>query len=376
MKKNTKNKLKPIDFGLVSVTLGLIIFGVVMVFSASYYWALGQDGSPYAYLIKSGIWACGGIGIMFIVAMIDYRRLKNLSTIIMIASIVALALIFTPLGSGAKGATRWLDLGIITIMPGEISKLAAIIFVAAFLSKKGRNVNSLVETILPLLLLCGAYGGLIMLQPNMSTAVTIVGIIIAMMFIAGIKLYYFGGLIGVGAALGVAMISTSEYRLARATSFLNPFKDAQGDGFQVVQSLLALGSGGFWGRGLGNSIQKSLYLPEPQNDFILSIIGEELGFVGITFLLMAYIFLIWRGIKVALAAKDKFGFYIASGVVMMIGIQVALNIAVVTSSMPPTGVTLPFVSYGGNAMILFCTGMGLVLSVSRRTVDIDEDEEL
>ena len=216
-----------------------------------------------------------------------------------------------------------------------------------------------------------------MMQPNMSTAITIVGIILGMVFVAGLKIEYFASAILIGSIGGVALLFTGGggYRLDRVKSFMDPFSDMLGDGFQVAQSLMAMGSGGVLGRGLGDSIQKTLYLPEPQNDFILAIIGEELGFVGTTAIIILYVLLIWRGLIVAIKAPDKMGTFLASGVIMMIGIQLMLNIAVVTASMPPTGVNLPFISYGGNAMLMLCISMGIVFNVSRQSKNIENKNE-
>lgn len=352
-----------VDFGLCALTVALMIFGVIMVSSASYYWSMDKMGSTYGYLIKSSIWAVAGGIVMYVLSYVDYHIYRKWYRWIMVISVVLLMLIFTPLGREAGGAVRWLDLKVITLMPGEISKLAAIIFTAGLLSRK--NVNNIKEALIPLLLLCGIYGVLIMKQPNMSTAATVVMIIFSMMFIAGLKYKYMGGMLVAGLALAIPL-ATKGYRLKRITSFLHPFDDPLGDSFQVVQSLMALGSGGLFGKGLGNSVQKNLYLPEPMNDFILAIIGEELGFIGVLGLIAAFSILIWRGIKVAMNAPDKFGFFMAAGVSMMIGIQFAMNIAIVTSSMPPTGIALPFISYGGNAMMIFCASMGIVLNISRQ----------
>lgn len=373
-----KLRIPSADFGLIAMTLILIIFGVIMVFSASYYWSMDQYGKPYSYLIKDIVWAGAGICAMLFFSLIDYRKYKKHYKLILAVSVVLLLLLMTPLGKEAKGATRWLNLGI-TIMPGELAKLAAILFTAAFLSRERVNVNSLQKSVLPLLGVCAVLGGLIMWQPNMSTAVTVVGIIIAIMFVAGIKMSYFIGIGALGIAAGVVLIvAGGGYRLDRVTSFLHPFDDPLGDAFQVVQSLLAMGSGGLFGQGLGDSVQKTLYLPEPQNDFILAIIGEELGFIGVLAMIAAFVFLIWRGLRISMKAPDRFGFLLGTGVMMMIGIQLVLNIAIVTSSMPPTGVALPFISYGGNAMILFCSAMGMVLNISRhvRKAELDGKKEV
>lgn len=361
------------DFGILVAVLGLTIFGVAMVFSASYYSALNDPdvASPYYYLIRQGFWACAGIVALIFGSTLNYHVLGNmkLAKVIVAVSIILLALLFTPLGVTINGATRWLDFGI-TIMPGEIAKLAAIIGTSAFLAENPKKILSFKEGILPLIAVAGIYFGLIAKQPNLSTALIVVAVICVIAIFAGLNLKYIGyviliGIVGV-AAMVIAM--PNNYHVHRLTSFLHPFEDSLGDGFQVVQSLLALGSGGLFGTGIGKSVQKTLYLPEPQNDFILAIIGEELGFVGIIVLMATYAFLMYRGFRVALNAKDHLGMLLAGGITSMLGIQVIMNIAVVTSSMPCTGVTLPFISYGGNAMILFMLSMGILLNISRQQI--------
>lgn len=366
-----KLKMRPGDFTLVVMVLLLAIFGVIMVFSASYYWSIDKHGTPYYFLIRAGFWVVSGFFIMLFFAMLDYHKLGGKFAIAMlIVATIALALVPTPLGFNINGASRWIRLGPITIMPGELAKFAVIIFVSWYFSERPERIKSFVRGVLPMIFLCGFFGGLIMLQPNLSTAVTVVGIIVAIMFIAGLNFLYLGGLGGLSVfALIVLIISDTEgYRWKRYASFLDPFKDPKGDGWQVVNSLLALGSGGIFGLGLGKSVQKNLYLPEPQNDFILAIIGEELGYVAIWLLLLIYIVIIWRGIKIAMLAKDRFGMLLASGVTAMIGMQVIFNVAVVTATMPPTGVTLPFISYGGNAMWMFMASTGILLNISRQQV--------
>lgn len=363
------------DFKIIMMTLLLIVFGVIMVFSASYYWSMDQYDKPYNFLIKSGIWACGGMAVMYVFSVIDYRFYQKHYKVILGISIVLLMLLFTPLGKEVNGATRWLNLGF-TIMPGEIAKLCGIIFTAGHLSRRKCNVDSFKDTLIPILAVCAVYFTLIIKQPNMSTAATIIVIIMAMLFVAGVNIIYFAAAGIGGVALGVIFIlAGGGYRLKRVTSFLDPFADPLGDAFQVVQSLMAMGSGGIFGRGLGNSVQKNLYLPEPHTDFILAIIGEELGFVGILILILAFVVLIYNGLKVAMKAPDRFGFLLCAGIMMMIGVQVIFNIAIVTSSMPPTGVALPFVSYGGNATLMFCAGIGIVLNVSKRVNRLEREKE-
>jgi len=364
-----KRKIKSVDFFLIILTLGLVIFGIVMVFSASYYTAINKEGDPYYYLKRDLIWAAGGLLLMWLTTVIDYRFYAKTAPYIMAVSLVLLALLFTSLGETRNNATRWLGVGDYTIMPGEIVKIAIIIFTAWYLSKDPSRIRSFTRGVLPLVSLCLVCTLMIIKQPNLSTAITVSGIIFGMMFIAGLNIIYFIGVIGAGATVvsGLVLADQSGYWFKRITSFMNPFADHLDSGFQVVQSLLALGSGGLFGLGLGKGIQKNLYLPEPQNDFILAIIGEELGYIGCIILFAAYVLLIWRGIRIALNAPDMFGSLLASGITIMLAIQVMLNIAVVTSSLPPTGITLPFVSYGGNALMLFMGSMGILLSISRRS---------
>ncbi len=364
-------RLKSGDFLLTFLVIGLTIFGIIMVFSASYYYAISEYGDAYYYLKRDVIWALGGVILMLAASFFNYHAYQKLAPGAFLLSVVLRLLIFTPLGHSANGATRWLAVGPITFMPGEFAKIAAIIFVSWYFTKFPKYSRSLLKGVLPMLVLCGIYGGLIIKQPNLSTAITVCIIIMGILFVAGMRIWHMGAIIGVGfGAIGALILSGSSdgegnYWLTRFTSFLDPFQDPLGSGWQVIQSLLALGSGGLFGLGLGKSVQKTLYLPKPQNNFILAIIGEELGFIGCLLLIIAYIILIWRGVHIALNAPDQFGTLLASGITIMLAVQVILNIAVVTSSMPPTGITLPFVSYGGNALLLFMGSMGILLNISR-----------
>lgn len=360
-------RLKSGDFLLMMFTMILVIFGIIMVFSASYYYSISQDGSPYGYLKRHGMWAIIGFCAMMFAASFDYRNYKKYAFAGIIASVVLLLLIFTPLGVTVNGATRWIGAGPITLMPGELAKLAAIVFVAWYLSEDTSRITSLKYGILPMLGLMAVLAGLIIKQPNLSTAITVCGIIVAMMLVAGMKWRYFFGAAGAGAAgiLSILVFMKDSYWYTRLTAFTDPFADPLDSGYQAVQSLLALGSGGLFGVGLGKSVQKNLYLPEPQNDFILAIIGEELGFIGILGLMILYCLFLWRGIHIAINAPDQFGMLLASGIVLMVAIQVILNIAVVTSSMPATGINLPFISYGGNALLIFMFSAGVLMNISR-----------
>lgn len=362
--------LKPGDFALTALVMMLVIFGVIMVFSASYYYAISKEGTPYYYLIRDIIWAVVGTAAMMFMAVFDYHKTQKMAIPVLGVVIVLLLLVFTPLGVTINNATRWIGVGGATIMPGELAKPACILFVAAWLSHPRHSIRSFVRGVLPPLLVAGVAGVLIAMQPSTTTAATLIIIVFGMMFIAGMSWTYVGGAFGLAIAAFAALIVTDDsgYRMKRILSFTDPFADPQGTGYQVVQSLLALGSGGLTGVGLGKSMQKTLYLPEPQNDFILAIIGEELGFIGLLILLIVYLLLIWRCIHIALNAPDMFGTLLASGITIMLGVQVVLNVMIVTSLMPPTGISLPFVSWGGNSLLVFMGSMGVMLNISRHSI--------
>ena len=365
------------DFLLVLFMTMLAIFGLIMIFSSSYYYAISENGTPYYYLIQHSVWLVLGTIVFVVGSMVDYHAYKKIAPWAAILGIVLLALLFTPLGTSINNATRWIKLGPITIMPGEIAKLCAIMFTAWFLSEKPWRIHSLVHGIAPVIALALIYAAMIFKQPNLSTAITVIGIVGCMLVVAGIHKGYILGAFGF-AGIGVVALTTvlrHTYWYTRFASFLDPFDDPLGDSYQVVQSLLAIGSGGLTGVGLGKSVQKNLYLPEPQNDFILAIIGEELGFIGIILLMLLYCAFIWRGVRIALHTRDRFGLLLASGIILMVTIQVILNVAVVTSSMPATGVNLPFVGYGGNALLLFMFSTGILVNISRQNKKGEEKLE-
>ncbi|MDR1574197.1 MAG: FtsW/RodA/SpoVE family cell cycle protein, partial [Clostridiales Family XIII bacterium] len=265
-------------------------------------------------------------------------------------------------------AARWLGVGDLTVMPGEIAKVAAILFVAWYLSLDEDRIRSFFKGPVVLLGIGAAYFYLIKKQPNLSTALIVLGLICAMIFVAGVKWKHLGVLISagaVGAYFFLRHMALEDYQMDRIAAFMDPFADVQGSGWQTVQSLLAFGAGGVFGSGLGKSIQKTLYLPEGHNDFILAVIGEELGLVGCLLLLAVYLLLIFCGARIAINAPDRFSMLIAAGVTLLFAMQVIVNVAVVTGVAPNTGVALPFVSYGGNALLLYMFLAGLVLNISR-----------
>ena len=363
------------EYGILFLTLGISLFGVIMEFSAGYYISLSKYGDPYYYLKNAIMWFLISWVFFIICALVNYNWHKFLAIPALLGGFALLVLLFTPLGATYNNATRWIELGPITLMPGEIIKTCMILFFAWFYARK-EEFSKKLSWILFSFAIAGAAFFLIYKQPNLSTAIIVVALVIGMMFLAGLPIVYVGGLLGAFAAGVIFLLSDKGgYMMERVTSFMDPFRDALGAGYQVVQGLLALGSGGVFGVGLGNSIQKAFYLPEAQSDFILAIIGEELGFVGILCLLIAYLALLYFIFSTALKAKDRFGMLLAGGVGLHLGLQVILNVAVVTASAPPTGVVLPLISSGGNALVLYMAELGIVYNISRRTRYVETEND-
>ena len=364
-------RIGPMDFPLMITTLLLVLIGVVAVFSASFYSSISESGSPYGFAIKQVVFAIIGLICMILSTKMNYHVWRTFSIPILGISFFLLFIVIAGAGSTVNGATRWIRIFGFTLMPGEISKFSMIIATAAYVSAKPSRVNT-VKGLLPIIICLGLACYLIMKQPSLSVAATLAVIVMFMLIVAGLnKSFLIGGGALFAAALIFAIIGDRDgYRFARVTGFLHPFKDASGDSFQVVQSLMALGSGGIFGVGIGKSIQKTMYLPEPHNDFIMAIIGEEVGFVGLLVVIILYVILIWRGVIIAINAPDLFGTLLATGIVSMVSTQVVFNIGVVTSSLPATGVAMPYISYGGNALIIFMTCSGILLNISKkRTIE-------
>ena len=355
------------DIVVIVMVLLFSFFGIAMVFSAGYYQTINiSNPNPFYYLIRQGLFVATGLLWMVFFANFDYHRYEKLCYPAALLSIGLLVLVLL-IGQNVNGAVRWINLGFFRFTPSEFSKMFMIIFTSAFLVKNPRNIRTL-KGLSVLVLVMALHFGLIILQPNLSTAIVIVMIMMAIMIVAGLHLAFliFPAAAAVGGYFYIITFKTPYHWYQRLTSFMDPFADRQGDGYQVTQGLIALGNGGLKGLGFGHSIAKNMYLPEPQNDFILAILGEELGFIGFLVLMAAYIILITRLMMIALKARDRLGFYLATGVAVMLGLQVVINVAVVTSSMPATGITLPFISYGGTSIWSFMMVMGIALNVSKR----------
>lgn len=362
IKKGMKTEFDPVVF---YTTMTLVFIGIVMVFSASYIQAAFKHHDAFYFLKRNVIYAILGFIGMMITSRIEYTFWKKNATKIGIIAIVLLVLVLTPLGIEANGAKRWLGVGGATIQPAEIAKFACILITAKLIEKRYENIKSLMKGVLPLLLVPGIFFALIILQPNMSTAGTIILVIFVMLFVAGMSMRFVATMIGIGAGLFSVLVLSAPYRLKRVLSFLDPFQDPLGSGYQVIQSLYAIGSGGLFGLGLGKSKQKYFYIPEPQNDFIFAIIGEELGLIGCIVVMMLFVILVYRCIRIALKCSDVFSCMVVTGIGAQIGIQAALNIAVATSSMPATGVALPFISMGGTSLTILMGAVGIVLNISK-----------
>jgi cell division protein FtsW len=364
-------RIKSMDYSILITTLILVAFGVIMVFSASYYLAESSsmyDNDGLYFFKKQMVGAVIGLVGMIGFSFFNYKHLAKLKYPLMIVAIVLLAVVLIPgVGKDVNGSSRWIIIGGQSIQPSEIAKFALIVFISATISVNKERMRTFRFGMLPSLFITGIVCILIYLQPNFSAIVCIFLTVLIMLFVGGVKGWHMGVLLGTGLAGGLAVMQLSDYRVNRVVSFLDPWQYSDSLGYQVIQSLYAIGAGGFFGRGLGNARQKLLYLPYGQSDFIFSIIVEELGFLGAIVLVGLFAFLIYRGIKVATRAPDLFGSSLATGIIAIIAIQVCVNIAVVTSSIPPTGVSLPFISYGSSSLVIFMCMIGILLNISKQS---------
>lgn len=355
------------DISILLVTVFLAAFGVVAVYSASGYVAKTQYGDEWYFVKKQLIGFVLGIAAMLLCGRFDYRKLKGKKVrwIALIVPIVLLALVFVPgIGKSNYGATRWIGIGGVTIQPSELAKYGFVIFASAYMSENMGKMRTF-KGVLPVLLSGGVICLLIIIEPNMSVTMCVGLLMLVMLFLGGMKIKHFM-IIFIPALLVVpALIIAEPYRLSRLSAFLDPWESPKGEGYQLIQSLYALGNGGWFGTGLFHSRQKYRFLPFAESDFILSIIGEELGFVGIAALFAISAFLIFRGIKAARQADDFFSFLMASGITLVYGIQTVINALVVSGSIPPTGLPLPLVSSGNTSLIITMASMGILYSISR-----------
>lgn len=344
----------------------LSAFGLLMIYSSSHIWSEYKFNDPYYYVRHQLIFFFIGLILIYFIRKIDYKLYYKYSNIILLGSVILLVLVLIPgLGQVRNGSRSWFGIGSLGIQPSELAKISLIIFTAKYLSKSEKTIKFFKNGTLPILLIIFLFFGLIMLEPDFGTGMVIVMSLMFMLFISNIKLSFFGimGTLGLGGI--VALIIIAPYRLARILSFLNPWSDPLGSGFQIIQSLYAIGPSGLFGKGLGNSVQKHFYLPEPQTDFIFAIISEEFGFLGIMILSILFLTLFYNTIKISLNQKDLFAKYLSFGLIIEIIFQTILNISVVIGLVPVTGVTLPFISYGGSSLLISMISIGIILNISR-----------
>ena len=339
-----------------------------MVYSASAVWASYKFDDSFFFAKSQLLFAGLGVCAMFVIMNIDYWTWRKWSKSLIIICFVLLVLVLVPgVGMTRNGSTSWIGVGAFSIQPSEFMKLAMIAFLSKYLADNQKKITSFKKGLMPSLGLVFLAFGIIMLQPDLGTGTVMVGTCIVMIFVAGARISHFAYLGLVGVAGFVALVASAPYRIKRITSFLDPWEDPLGSGFQVIQSLYAIGPGGLLGMGLGQSRQKFFYLPEPQTDFIFAILAEELGFIGGSIVLILFALLLWRGVRIALGAPDLYGSFLAIGVISMVAIQVMINIGVVTNLIPVTGITLPFLSYGGSSLTLMLAAVGVLLNVSRHS---------
>ncbi|MDD2489667.1 MAG: putative lipid II flippase FtsW [Bacilli bacterium] len=360
MKQNSGDLILLLSIIIIS------LFGLLMIYSSSAIWAEYKFDDPFKYFKAQGLFLITGYILMYIVSKIYYKNYLDKANIILLICFVLLILVLIPgIGTIRNGSRSWFGVGGFGIQPSEFAKLGLIIFTAKYLTKNEKLIKNIKKGVFPILGITLLFFGLIMLQPDFGTGVILVMSIIGLLYIAGIKFSFFTKLAIVGLVGMVGLIIAAPYRLQRIITFINPWADPLGSGFQTIQSLFAIGPGGLLGLGLGNSIQKHFYLPEPQTDFIFSIIAEELGFLGALTIGCLFILIIIRGYSIAMNTTDVFAKYLAFGITFQVTFQAALNLMVVVGLVPVTGITLPFISYGGSSLLITLIAMGILLNISK-----------
>jgi len=352
---------------LLAVIL-ISLFGLLMIYSSSNIWAEYKYNDPYKYLKSQAIFLIIGYILMIIISKFPYQNYKKLANIIFLTCTIMLILVLIPgIGTVRNGSRSWFGIGSLGLQPSEFTKLGLIIFTSKYLANNTKELKDIKKGVLPILGVLLLIFGLIMLEPDFGTGVVIVMTIIVLLFISGVKMNFFIkigilGLIGV-----IVLILIAPYRLERIISFINPWTDPLGSGFQIIQSLYAIGPGGLLGLGFGNSIQKHFYLPEPQTDFIFAIISEEFGFLGVLIISTLFITIIYSGLKISMRCQDNFGKFLAFGITFGLAFQTILNLMVVVGLLPVTGVTLPFLSYGGSSLLISLINIGILLNIDKNS---------
>jgi len=357
-------KKGPIDYLLALTVFGLIVFGLIMIYSSSVIISYERVGHGYYYLVQQAISLAIGLVFWTFFQATDYRNLKKLSFWFLVLSVILLVLVFFPF-LGGQGVHRWITIGSFNFQPSELVKLFMIIYLAGWLSDRRQDIKDFKKGFLPFLFLIILIGGLIVMEPDLGTASVLISIGITMFYLAGARPVHLASIIIGGSGLLYLLIISAPYRLSRILTFLNPGGNPMGSGYQLRNALIAIGSGGLFGLGFGSSSQKYLYLPEAHTDSIFAIISEELGFLRTILLIIAFIFIAWRGYQIARSAPDRFGQLLAGGITTWIVFQAFVNIGAILGLIPLTGLTLPFVSFGGTSLVVSMAGVGILLNISR-----------
>jgi cell division protein FtsW len=354
------------DGSVLAVALVLALVGLVMVFSASAVVAGSRFHDSIYFLKRQLAWLVFGVMLMYAVSRLDYAVWRKLALPLLGLTALLLIIVLVPaFGSVSKGARRWIRLGVVSIQPAEIAKLVIVFYLAGYLAKKGARIVELTTGFLPPLIVMGLIAALILLQPDFGTVVVMGCVTFGLLFLSGARLAHLGGLLLLTLPAAAVLIFASAYRRQRMLTFLTPWKDPTASGFQVTQSFLAFGSGGVFGVGLGEGRQKLFFLPEAHTDFVLALVGEELGLIGTFAIMLLFLILVLKGFQVAGRAREPFGRHLALGITLLIGTQVLVNAGVVTGLLPTKGLTLPLVSYGGSSLLMSLVGVGILLSISR-----------
>ena len=363
-----ENRTGRFDYLLLFAVLGLLAIGTLVVFSASAAIAYRTLGTPYYYLERQIMWAVLGLLVMIVASRFDYWRYQKWALPLFVVSVVLLGAVLIPhVGISINGARRWLGVGSLQVQPSELAKIGMIFLFARLFSLHQDGIQDFWRGVIPHLALAVVVFGLVLAEPDLGTTMAIAGTFFVMLFVAGAKKRHLGALAGSGMPVLGAAIVLEPYRLQRIVAFTDPWKHPLGEGFHTIQALLALGSGGVLGLGLGYSRQALGFLPESFTDFIFAVLGEELGLIGTLTVVVLFMLVAWRGYRIAMRAPDLFSSLLATGFTTMIAIQAAINMGVVTATLPVTGITLPFISYGGSSLVLSLAGVGVLLNISRHT---------
>jgi cell division protein FtsW len=353
------------DKVLFTATMLLVFASIVMVYSASALVALERYQQPYLFVTRQVMWTVLGLALLALAMRVDYRTYRNDTFVWTLLGLVTLMLIAVLFSAPINGTRRWFGLGGLGVQPSELAKIACVFFTALILERRMHRIDELSYSMLPIGIVVGVLGGLILLEPDFGTAISLLLIVVAMVFAAGLNYRYLVGTVLVALPAIYVVLVSAPYRRRRLLAFWDPWADPLGDGFQIIQSLIAVGTGGLFGRGLMEGVQKLFYLPEPHTDFIFAVIGEELGLIGATGVLACFCLIAWRGLRISLRAQDSFGSFVALGITSMIVVQAFVNMSVVLGLMPTKGIPLPLVSAGGSSLLVSLLGTGVLLNISQ-----------